>query len=75
MSSGGRSNFTGKVIDPEKTWNGDIMLYVEPGLNTMEIQDIPFAQWTVASLAGVFFWGGGREEIQAPLKTPAWEAK
>ena len=44
MSSGGRSNFTGKVIDPEKTWNGDITLYVEPGLNTMEIKDIPFAQ-------------------------------
>ena len=42
MSSGG--NFTGKVIDPEKTWTGDITLYVESGLNTMEIKDIPFAQ-------------------------------
>ena len=31
-------------IEPEKTWNGDITLYVEPGLNTMEIKDIPFAQ-------------------------------
>ena len=29
MSSEGRSNFIGKVIDPEKTWNGDITLYVE----------------------------------------------
>ena len=29
MSSGGRSNFTGSVIDPQKTWNGDITLYVE----------------------------------------------
>ena len=29
MSSRGRSNFTGKVSDPEKTWNGDITLYME----------------------------------------------
>ena len=29
MSSRGRSNFTGKVSDPEKTWNGDITLYVD----------------------------------------------
>ena len=44
MSSGGRSSFSGKVIDSEKTWNGDMTLYVEPGLNTMKIKDIPFAQ-------------------------------
>ena len=29
MSSGGREDFTGKVMDPEKTGNGDITLYVE----------------------------------------------
>ena len=29
MSSGGREDFTGKVIDPEKTGNGNITLYVE----------------------------------------------
>ena len=29
MSSRGRSNFIGKVSNPEKTWNGDITLYVE----------------------------------------------
>ena len=29
MSRGGRGDFTGKVIDPEKTGNGDITLYVE----------------------------------------------
>ena len=29
MSIGGREDVTGKVIDPEKTGNGDITLYVE----------------------------------------------
>ena len=29
MSRGGREDFTGKVIDPEKTGNGDITLCVE----------------------------------------------